>query len=291
MRVVIIGLGLIGGSLALDLRRLGLAAGLVGIEKNTEHCSRALDLGLVDRIGKIDASLGRADLVILAVPVNVIVSLLGRVLDLVPTTATVTDMGSTKKNICHAIKNHPKRSQYVASHPMAGTENSGPMAALESLFSGKTAIICDADLSGPEHLEKVEKLYTSLGARLIYMPSVDHDLHVSYASHLSHLSSFALANTVLDKEKDVSRILDLAGGGFESTVRLAKSSPAMWRPILEHNREHVLAALESYIRHLTEFHSSLLDSDFDKIQQLMANANQIRRVLQSIEKIGELDEH
>lgn len=290
MRIVIIGMGLIGGSLALDLKRLGLATEIVGIDQNEGHCRQALALGLVDKIAKVDASLSSADIVILAIPVNAISSLLPRVLDLVSETASVTDMGSTKKNICQAVRYHAKRLQYVASHPMAGTENSGPMAALESLFANKTAIICDQDLSGPEHFERVKKLYLAIGARLIYMSSVDHDLHVSYASHLSHLSSFALANTVLDKEKDVSRILDLAGGGFESTVRLAKSSPAMWRPILEHNREHVLAALESYIQHLTVYHRSLLESDFDKIQDLMSNANQIRRVLQTIEKTGGGDE-
>lgn len=282
MRVTIVGLGLIGGSLGLDLRARSFATEVVGVDSLPAHCEKARELSLVDRILPLEDALHETDLVILAVPVNVIARLLPDVLTAAPASVTVTDMGSTKKNLCDAVKNHPLRSRFVPSHPMAGTENSGPNAALHGLFDRKTAVICDQDQSDERHLKVVEKMYQALEMRLIYMPSNDHDLHVAYVSHLSHISSFVLANTVLAKEQNATTIFDLAGGGFESTVRLAKSSPAMWEPIFEQNRENVTEALEAYIEQLKAFHYAMANGQSDKTKALMENANRIRPVLADI---------
>jgi prephenate dehydrogenase len=285
MKVTIIGLGLIGGSLGLDLRQKGFARELIGVEKSPTHAKQALDRSLVDRIEELPQAIVGADLVILAAPVGAMSKLLPAVLDLVSENTTVTDMGSTKELISRAVEGHPRRENFVASHPMAGTENSGPIAALHDLFKGKTAVICDPDKSGPRHLSTIRSMYETLGMRLVEMSSSEHDLKVAFVSHLSHISSFALANTVLDKEADVNTIFDLAGGGFESTVRLAKSSPEMWAPIFDQNRVNILGTLDAYIDHIYRFRkciASLEFSDpagFQECLDLMGNANRIRRVL------------
>jgi prephenate dehydrogenase len=214
------------------------------------------------------------------------VALLPRVLSLAPVSATVTDMGSTKATLCQAVADHPSRRRYVASHPMAGTENSGPTAFVRTLFRGKTAVLCDAEASGTEHLARVEGLYRALQMRVIRMSAADHDLHAAYVSHLSHVISFVLANTVLEKEQDVGTIFDLAGGGFESTVRLAKSAASMWTPIFAHNRQHVLEALDAYLGHLGAFRASLAAGSTDENRRLIENANQIRRALDSLASRG-----
>jgi prephenate dehydrogenase len=281
MKVTILGLGLIGGSLALDLKERGFATRVIGVDTDARHAAEALALGLVDETSSLEKALATADLVILAVPVDAIARCLPRTLDLVTSDATVTDMGSTKGGICQAVANHPRRAQYVPSHPMAGTEHSGPAAALRDLFQGKTAVICDAGQSGKKHLELVTRLYQAVGMRLVYQSSAEHDLHVAYVSHLSHAISFVLANTVLKKEKDVTAIFDLAGGGFESTVRLAKSSPAMWAPIFNQNRANVLQALEGYIEQLQEFRTALIE---DRLSPLMSEANRIRDILTSLKR-------
>ncbi len=277
--VVIVGLGLIGGSVALDLKRRGFAAHIVGVDSNEGHCAQALELGLVDEILPLERALNNAELVILAIPVNAIAGILPGILDKIPEKCSITDMGSTKQSICLAAASHPKRGQYVASHPMAGTENSGPGAALYDLFNGKVAVICDEAASAPLHLQRVESMYKVLGMRLLRMGSAEHDLHAAYVSHLSHITSFVLANTVLAKEQNANTIFDLAGGGFESTVRLAKSSPEMWAPIFEQNRENIIHALESYIEHFQKFHRTLVQQASDETRGLMADANRIRRVL------------
>ncbi|MGK5085645.1 prephenate dehydrogenase [Bdellovibrionota bacterium FG-1] len=282
MKTTVIGLGLIGGSLALDLRSRGFASRVVGVDFNTAHRQKALELGLVDQVAPLDEAVCDADLVILAIPVDVAVQVLGQVLDILPPAATVTDMGSTKELICREMAVHPKRPQFVASHPMSGTENSGPTSAVKGLFDHRTAVICDAKMSGVDHLVRVEKMYRTLGMRLIRMSAAEHDLHAAYVSHLSHLISFVLANTVLAKERDTSTIFDLAGGGLESTVRLAKSSPEMWGPIFGQNRENVIVALESYIEHLQVFHRTLVQKRPEETQLLMRAANQIRKVLTNL---------
>lgn len=279
MKVTFVGLGLIGGSLALDLREAGFATHLLGVDANAQNAATALELGLVDHLESLESAVPQSDLVVLSVPVGAISRLLPKVLSLAGERTTVTDMGSTKESICAAVQGHSKRAQFVASHPMAGTENSGPQAALKGLFSGKTAVLCDVQACASEHLGRVEEMYRRLQMRVIRMGAAEHDLHAAYVSHLSHISSFVLANTVLAKEQNVATIFDLAGGGFESTVRLAKSSPEMWAPIFEQNRNNVIDALDSYIEHLEMFRKTLMDRDFTATHRQMEDANRIRRVL------------
>ncbi len=282
MKVAIVGLGLIGGSMALDLREKNFATSIIGVEPNEDHQTKARNRGLVEAIEPLSEALKDTDLVLLAVPVDNIVGLLPQVLNQIGPHTTVTDMGSTKQQIVQSVRQHPRRAQYVASHPMAGTENSGPLAAVRQLFKDRTVVICDSDLSSAESLRQIDKMYDVLGMRKVYMSASEHDLHAAYISHLSHISSFVLANTVLGKQKNVHTIFDMAGGGFESTVRLAKSSPEMWGPIFNQNSEHVISALEDYIHHLQKFHASLVQKQPDQTKKLMSEANQIRAVLQSM---------
>ncbi len=279
MKATVVGLGLIGGSLAKDLKARGFLTHVTGVDQSSEHRRKALELGLVDEVADLEEAVSHADLVVLAIPVDVATRLLPAILDRVPDQTTVTDMGSTKAAICQAVESHPKRAQFVPSHPMAGTENSGPTAAIGDLFDGATAVICDPERSGARHLERIRRMYEVLGMRLTAMTSAEHDLHTAYVSHLSHVCSFVLANTVLHKEKNVRTIFDLAGGGFESTVRLAKSSPEMWAPIFDQNRSNVISALRDYIDQLTRFRESLEQWDVTKLSVMMKEANQIRRVL------------
>lgn len=282
MKVTIVGLGLIGGSIAIDIRAKGFASEIIGVDNNPEHVKQAKSRGLCDDILPLKSAVKGADLVVLAIPVNAILKTLPEVLNGLSPKGSVTDMGSTKSEIIKSISKHKKRKQYVASHPMAGTEFSGPLAAVRGLFENRTTVICDAENSNADSLRKVDALYDALGMRKVYMSSSEHDLHAAYISHLSHISSFALANAVLDKERDVGTIFNLAGGGFESTVRLAKSSPAMWNPIFEQNREHILSALNLYLHHLEEFRDTLKKNKPERTFKLMDNANSIRRVLQNI---------
>ena len=285
MKTCVVGLGLIGGSLALDIRARGFTREIVGVDLNPAHAKQAQELSIVDRTTSLSEAVAEADLIVLATPVNGIERLLPQVLDLIRDHATVTDMGSTKEAICRSVAQHPRRNHYVASHPMAGTENSGPSAAISGLFALKTAVICNRDQSGASHLKRVEDLYRCLDMRLVYMSDSEHDLHAAYVSHLSHISAFVLANTVLDKEKYVENtIFDLAGGGFESTVRLAKSSPEMWADIFNQNRANVLDALENYIAQLQNFRLSLQEQNPTQLKDLLVNANQIRAVLAQMNK-------
>jgi prephenate dehydrogenase len=286
MQVTVIGLGLIGGSLAAALRDAGFASRVVGVDASALHAHQARDLGLVDEVRPLATAMEGSPLVVVAVPVDALLGLLPQVLSLAPPEATVTDMGSTKATLCQAVAAHPTRRRYVASHPMAGTENSGPTSFVRTLFRGKTAVLCEVEASGPEHLARVEGMYRALQMRLVRMAPGDHDLHAAYVSHLSHAISFVLANTVLEKEQDVDTIFDLAGGGFESTVRLAKSAATMWTPIFTHNREHVLDALDAYLGHLNAFRASLVAESSDENRRLIENANRIRRALDSLAARG-----
>lgn len=279
MIVTIIGLGLIGGSLALDLKARGFTNKVIGVEKNKHHVQLALRRGLVDEILELKEAVEKANLVILAVPVNVSIQLLNKVLDYADDYTTITDMGSTKAQLLTAIEEHPNRANFVASHPMAGTEYSGPTAAIYNLFDNRVAIICDKENSHPEALTIVESMYKTLNMRPLYMCAKEHDMHAAYVSHISHITSFALANAVLDKEKSVNTIFNLASGGFASTVRLAKSSPQMWSQIFEQNTENVLEVLTSYITHLQKWKGYLETGQFDAIEQAIGEANRIRKVL------------
>lgn len=278
MNLCIVGLGLIGGSIGLDLRgRPGITR--VGVDLHPEHGEEALSLGLVDRVEDEGKALTEADVVMLAIPVNAIKALLPQILDAVKPDTTVIDLGSTKSVIGRAVAAHPRRSQYVAAHPVAGTENSGPSAAVRGLFSGKVNIICDRELSGERHRIAAENIFSMLGLKTIFMGSDEHDKHVAYVSHLSHVSSFLLGQTVLDMEKDEKQIFNLAGSGFASTVRLAKSSPDMWTPIVEQNAEYLGQALAEYIMHLQRFQYHLMKRNTREIHAVLREANQIRRVL------------
>ncbi len=282
MKVTIVGLGLIGGSIGLDLRKAGVAELLMGVDLNAEHGSKALALGLVDKIVPEDKALSEADVVILAIPVNTMSALLPQVLDVVKKGAVVIDTGSTKSMICRAVSSHPNRSQFVASHPIAGTENSGPEAAFNGLFLDKTNIICEQEKSSKESLDTAQRIFDALGMRTIFMDPEEHDKHVAYVSHLSHVSSFLLGQTVLDIEKDEKNIFNLAGSGLASTVRLAKSSPDMWAPIFEQNAEYLGQALAEYIMHLQRFHYQLMKRNTKELYNVMKEANKIRRVLDGL---------
>jgi prephenate dehydrogenase len=279
MKTTIIGLGLIGGSIALGLRKAGLATELIGVDMSSDNAIKAVELGFVDKILTEDKALAQADLVILAIPVNALNAFLPSVLDAIQKDAVVIDAGSTKASICKVVANHPKRSQFVAAHPIAGTENSGPLAAFHGLFKGKTNIICEASKSSDQAREVAMRVFNALEMKTIFMEAEEHDRHVAYVSHLSHVSSFLLGQTVLDIEKDEKNIFDLAGSGFASTVRLAKSSPDMWAPIFEQNVEYLSQALLEYIMHLQKFHYHLLKHDTKELHRMLSKANEIRRVL------------
>ncbi len=279
--VTIIGLGLIGGSLALSLRQHGLASRLIGVEANPASARRALALGLVDEIAPdLAAAVAPAGLVIVAVPVDALLTVVPQILDLITESQLVIDVGSTKRNLLAAVAGHPRRGRFVAVHPMAGTEYSGPDAAVRGLFEGKTVVICDAAASDPDAVAAVETLLRALPMRVLHLGGAEHDLHTAYVSHISHLTSFALALTVLEKERrGEQRIFDLAGGGFASTVRLAKSAPATWVPIFGQNRENLLDVLDEHLSQLTKLRELLASEDYAGLTAQLAQANEIRKII------------
>ncbi|MDO9184318.1 MAG: prephenate dehydrogenase [Bacteriovorax sp.] len=287
MKLAVVGLGLIGGSMALDLKKCGYVSEVFGVDQSIENQQSALELKLVDKIVTLEGACKQSDIIIIATPVSSVITLLPRILDLINEHQTVLDVGSTKNLIIECVRNHKYRANFVATHPMAGTEFSGPSAAQEGLFCGKATVICDSLENHPDHLKKVNDMYLALKMRVIEMKSIDHDLHVAYVSHLSHISSFVLANTVLDKEKDASAIFNLASAGFESTVRLAKSSPEMWAPIFDQNQKNIVEALGDYIDRLKLFHESLKAHDYDQTKKYMYQSNEIKRILSQIQKTKE----
>ncbi len=278
MTVAIIGTGLIGGSFALALKSHSIADRIIGVDSNEVHLQRARTIGLIDEAMELKRAIAQADLIFLAIPVDAIIALLPVILNHV-TKQIVADAGSTKKSILDALINHPGRGRFVATHPMWGTENSGPDAAIEKAFSGKAAVICDKHQTDSDALKTVENIYQRVGMKLIYMDADDHDTHVAYVSHISHISSFALANTVLEKEKEEDAIFNLASAGFESTVRLAKSNPRTWASIFMQNRENILDVLSEHISQLRKFKSCLEKENVDYLLELMENANSIKRIL------------
>lgn len=284
MTISIIGVGLLGGSFALAVRERYPKAHFIGVDASAVHGQLALAKGLVDEMMPLEKAISRSTLVVLATPVNTILTLLPAVLDQLPAAGTVLDLGSTKEGICALADQHPKRAQFVAAHPMAGTENSGPGAAFRELLPGKNLIICDREKSQSDSLSLVEAVFSDIGMKLFYMTPQEHDLHLAYVSHLSHISAFALGLTVLEKEKDEQAIFDMASTGFSSTVRLAKSSPQMWAPIFDQNRDNVSQALADYIEFLQQFKAVIDDRDVPGSLDFMARANVIRRVLEGIEK-------
>lgn len=281
MKVVVIGIGLIGGSMVLDIKALHPAATILGMDANDNHLQQAIDLGVVQKAGTTE-DLADADFVIVSVPVDVALVVLPQVLDAVGENTIVFEVGSTKLPICEVVANHPKRRNYIATHPIAGTEFSGPSAAIKGLFQGKTNIICEVEKTTFKLQEKALQLFMAMGMRIRYMDPQSHDKHIAYVSHLSHISSFMLGKTVIDKETEEQDIFDMAGSGFESTVRLAKSSPGMWTPIFKQNKDQVVKTLEEYIFNLTNFKELLENSDYDAIYNEMQSVNRIKEILNGI---------
>lgn len=277
-RIAIVGVGLIGGSLAIQLHEKKLSSKLVGVEANEAHAGLALERELVDEILPLDEAIAQSEVVILAIPVNAMVELLPRVLDMV-TNQIVIDLGSTKSQLAEVIKEHPRKGRYVGSHPMWGTEYSGPQAAIRGAYENKAVILCNVKDCDPDALAWTKNMYRKIGMHLLEMEAGAHDLHAAYVSHISHITSFALANTVLEKEKEEQAIFELASAGFESTVRLAKSNPAMWVPIFMQNRENVLDVLKEHIAQLERFRSCLEQGDDTYLHQLIADANKIKRII------------
>ena len=281
MNVFIIGIGLIGGSFAKDIKRLRPKAKIYGVDTNAFHLDEAFELGIIDAKSSYD-DLDIADMVIVSIPVDVLVIELPIILDAVNDDCVVFDGGSTKSLICKTLGDHPKRRNYLAAHPIAGTEFSGPSAAIENLYDGKTNIICEVEKTAFKLQEKALELFQEMGMRIRYMNPEAHDKHIAYVSHLSHISSFMLGKTVIEKEKNERDIFDMAGSGFESTVRLAKSSPAMWTPIFEQNKENVVETLKEYIQNLQEFKDLLEKGDYKGIYKEMDDTNKIKGILNGI---------
>ena len=278
LRAAVVGVGLIGGSFALSLKDKGFAREIIGVDQSAVNRDKALALGLVDRFETLEKAVDQADLVVLATPVNSIPLLAVKALNRVDR-QVVIDMGSTKQELCEVIAQHPRRGRFVATHPMWGTEFSGPEAAEHGAFTGRTVVICERERSDADALRLVEQIYTTLGMPIKYMSAEEQDMHTAYVSHISHITSFALALTVLEKEREEEHIFDLAGGGFESTVRLAKSSPDMWLPIFMQNKYNILDVLREHIHQLQIFRKMLERDDVAGLRATMAKANTIKRIL------------
>lgn len=279
--IFFIGIGLIGGSFAIDIKKHYPNTVLHGISRKDETLNKALELGLIDKKATLD-DLENADLVIVSIPVDATVKLLPTILDKISENSLVVDAGSTKEAICKVVEHHPKRRNFLACHPIAGTEKSGPTAAISGLYKGKTNIICEVEKTTFKLQEKALELFRAIGMRIRYMDPVSHDKHIAYVSHLSHISAFMLGKTVINKEKNERDIFDMAGSGFESTVRLAKSSPAMWTPIFKQNKENILETLEEYISNLQHFKALMEQDNFSEIFNEMENTNYIKQILNGI---------
>jgi prephenate dehydrogenase len=282
MIVTIVGVGLIGGSIALDLKSRGFATHVIGVDSNKQNGLDAVNLGLVDEMMELKKAITASDIIIVSIPVQATTELLPFILDHVKPYTIVTDVGSTKKDICMAVRKHKNRKQYVAFHPIAGTENSGAKAALRNLFDQKVGIICERSKSNPVAVKAIEYLFKTLNMKLLFMEADAHDMHVAYVSHMPHVISYVLAETVLEVEKNTATIFNLAGSGFASTARLAKSPASMWVPIFEQNSKHISKALGVYIKNLQHFKKSIDKKDGATMQMSIAAANKIRNVLEDI---------
>ena len=279
MKILIAGLGLIGGSFALALRDRGIADEILGVEKSDENAAEALRLGLADRIVTLEEGVPQADLVVLATPVDTIPLMAIKALNHVTDRQVVMDMGSIKAELCEVISMHARRGRFVAAHPMWGTEYSGPRAAQHGAFTGRNAVLCEAERSDADALATVERIFRTLDVPVVYMGAEEHDLHAAYVSHISHVTSFALALTVLEKEREERHIFDLAGGGFERTVRLAKSAAATWVPILLRNKYNVLDVLREHIHQLQIMRRMIERDDAEGLTSAFGKANSIQRII------------
>ena len=277
--VTIVGVGLISGSFALALKDRQLVKNVIGVSRTEASAKKALELGIIDEILPLEEAVKRSDLIYVAIPVDVTLPMMKKIMDLVNDKQIVADAGSTKHFLCKSLQDHPMRKRFVATHPMWGTEYSGPESAVHDAFAGRACVICDRESSDAKAAETMEDLYKQFGMHIVYMESEAHDMHAAYVSHISHITSFALANTVLEKEREEDAIFELAGGGFESTVRLAKSNPAMWAPIFMQNRENVLDVLNEHISQLRKFKACLEKENYEYLWELMENANKISRII------------
>ncbi len=277
--ITIVGVGLISGSLSIALKDRGLVKHVIGVCRTKASGDKALELGLVDEMLPLEEAVKKADLIYVAIPVDTTLPIMQTIMDLVTDKQIVVDAGSTKGALCNTLSSHPMRSRFVASHPMWGTEFSGPEAAVKNAFIGRTCVICETEKSDTDALQATEEMYRQIGMHLINMDADAHDMHVAYISHISHITSFALANTVLEKEKEEDTIFEMASSGFESTVRLAKSNPAMWVPIFMQNRENILDVLNEHINQLAKFKSCLENENSDHLKELIIGANEIKRIL------------
>ena len=277
--ITIVGVGLISGSFALAMREKGFAKKVIGVSRTQASLDKALQLGIIDEALPLEDAVKKSDLIYVAIPVDVTIPVMQQIMDLVNEKQIVADAGSTKYALCKALEDHPMRSRFVATHPMWGTEYSGPEAAVRGAFKGRACVICEKEKSDKDAVDVVENIYRSFGMHITYMNAESHDTHAAYVSHISHITSFALANTVLEKEKEEDAIFEMAGGGFESTVRLAKSNSAMWAPIFMQNRENVLDVLNEHISQLRKFKASLEKENMQYLIELMENANKIKRIL------------
>lgn len=280
MIICLIGTGLIGCSMALTLKEASFASKVIGVDKSSDHLNKAISLSYVDEAASLEDGIKQSDAIVLATPVNIIAELLPNILDLIED-QWVIDVGSTKSILIDKVSNHEKRGHYIASHPMAGTEFSGPEAAIPDLFKNKVVVLCNTQDNPKLFLDQAVSLFEHLQMEILYQDAIEHDVHAAYVSHISHISSFALALTVLEKEKNEDEIFKLASGGFDSTVRLAKSSPAMWVPIFEQNRDNVLDVLDEHINTLARFRSLLIKKDFVAFYKAIEKANEIKRILQA----------
>jgi prephenate dehydrogenase len=277
--VTIVGVGLISGSFSLALKERALVKKVIGVSRTAASAQKAIELGLIDEALPLEEAVKQADLIYVAIPVDATIGVMQQVMDMVTEKQIVADAGSTKHALCAALNDHPMRQRFVATHPMWGTEYSGPEAAVRNAFVGRSCVICEKEKSDAAAVASMEEIYRQLGMHLVYMNADAHDMHTAYISHISHITSFALANTVLEKEREDDTIFDLAGGGFESTVRLAKSNPAMWVPIFKQNREHVLDVLNEHISQLRKFKACLEKENYTYLQELIEQANKIGRIL------------
>ncbi len=277
MNVVVIGVGLIGGSMAMGVR--GFETKIIGIDASEKNLAKAKELGIIDESMPLDQALQVADLILLSIPVDAARELLPHILDTMREDAVVIDAGSTKAGICGKVRNHPRRKNFVASHPMAGTEYSGPEAAMRNLFNGARTIICESELSSDFALKRAQTLYQMLGMTILYMTAEDHDKHIAYVSHLTHVIAYALSITVQEIEKDEERIFDMAGSGFASTVRIAKSSSQMWTPIFRQNSAYLINSIDKYIDVLNQFKTLIAENKTEELYSLISDANKIKEVL------------
>jgi len=278
MIIAVVGIGLIGGSMALELKKKKFCSKIIGVDLNPQHQKDAIQLNIVDEICSLEDAVNKASLILLSTPVNISSKIILSIMDKIDN-QIVFDVGSTKHKLVEQIKTHPKRKNFVATHPIAGTEFSGPKSAHFGLFNNKITIVCDREDSSENSIANIVKLYEKLGMKIIYMTAKDHDIHSAYVSHISHISSFSLALSVMDKEKNEKNILNMAGSGFESTVRLAKSNKDMWTPIFLENKNNILEVLENYVRKLNEFKHAIEESNENEISQLISEANAINKIL------------